>query len=169
MTVTGVDMSHWVFAYGSNMHLEDLRRWLENQGYSTAGIRTAEPAVVLDYRLVWNYFSVVRNGAAANAEPYEGAELLGVALAVDDATLAALDIKEGHPKRYRRDSQPVSARLLKSGSRVEAWLYRAQPEHLRSSFVPPRRGYIQLMIKAAEQQGLPAEYIGALRKVPTVD
>ena len=53
--------TEWVFAYGSNLHIEDLKHWLRHYGYCDQGIIQGLPAILDDYRLVWNY-SPVRQG-----------------------------------------------------------------------------------------------------------
>ena len=58
---------HWVFAYGSNMHLPDLKRWLGAQGCSKTGIHQITPAILEGFELVWNYWSPVRQGGAVSS------------------------------------------------------------------------------------------------------
>lgn len=159
----------WVFAYGSNMHLKDLTRWLRERGYPTTGIHRAAPARLRGWRLAWNYHSRVRAGAAANVQRDPSAHLLGVALQVDTATLEALDVKEGHPDLYYRGPAPHAAELLEEGRAVDAWLYVVRPQFLSPQPVAPRRHYLGLMIEAAQEHGLGSEYVLALRRVPTCD
>ncbi len=159
---------HWVFAYGSNMHLPDLRRWLGERGHDADGLLRFAPACVPGYELTWNYRSVVRRGGAANVIPRSGAELLGLALFVDDGLLAALDEKEGHPTRYDRGSVPVAARLRDEGAAIEVWLYQATDAHVVAGVAPPRASYLALLIEAAEEHGLAADYVERLRATPTL-
>ena len=159
---------HWVFAYGSNMHLPDLRCWLAAQGHPTDGILAAQPAALDGYRLVWDYFSPARQGAAANVAPAPGQTLLGVALQVDTPTLHAIDSKEGHPNRYHRGAAPLVARILAGGS-VSVWLYRVLPLFRQAVAVRPRRAYLQLMLQAAATHGLGDAYAAQLAATPTAD
>src|SRR5688572_13426247 len=92
---------HWVFAYGSNMDLEDLGLWLTNSNLPPARILQAQAAKLVGYRLVWNHFSETRGGGVANIEPADS-DLPGVAIQIDHQTLSALDRKEGYPSRYGR-------------------------------------------------------------------
>jgi hypothetical protein len=160
---------HWVFAYGSNMHLGDLARWLREDGSAQALPARVEPACIADFELAWDYRSVARGGGAANARPRPGGELRGVCLACDETLLAALDRKEGHPHRYARGPAPVWATLLASGEAVRAWLYRVTPAHERPGTVPPRAAYLHLLVQAAEEHGLGEAYIARLRATPTAD
>lgn len=94
----------WVFAYGSNMHREDLSRWLEARGLSGLLPRAEEVAILRGHRLPWSYFSRSRGAGAANVAPAEGEEVWGLAQLVDEDLLFALDEKEGHPERTSRRS-----------------------------------------------------------------
>lgn len=158
----------WVFAYGSNMDLEDLRRWFGERGHDANGIQAAECAVLPGYRLVWNYYSPGRRGGAANIEPQIGHELPGVALKVDAAALGAIDAKEGHPRYYSRGDRKMPIRLRDSGE-VEAWVYIALPERCSATPVRPRRNYLGLMIAAAERYHFPDWYLNELGATPTAD
>lgn len=157
----------WIFAYGSNMHLPDLSRWLRERGLDDAGLLRIERARVPDFELVWNYRSSVRQGGAANASPRAGAELRGLALFVDDGMLLAFDEKEGHPMRYDRGAAPVHTELLGSGAPVTSWLYRVTPAHESMIAVPPRSAYLRLLVEAAQKHDLGADYVQRLREVPT--
>jgi hypothetical protein len=158
----------WVFAYGSNMDVDDLRGWLAKKGHGADGILRVEPATLARHRLVWNYRSVSRNGGAANVEPCDGRELPGLALSVDPKTLKAIDEKEGHPSYYRRGSSPLSVRLHDS-SEIAAWLYIAVQARCNATPVWPRRDYLQLLVDAARKHALPAWHIAELEATPTVD
>lgn len=161
-----VEPHAWVFAYGSNMHTGDLSRWLAEHGYPDHGIQAVAAACLSDYGLVWDYDSKARHGGAANAEPRAGSLLHGVALAVDRQTLEAIDVKEGHPHRYSRGEQPLLARLA-TGEPVHAWLYVVQPEFRKPAPVRPRPEYLALMVQAAKDHGLPAQYVAALEQTET--
>lgn len=158
----------WVFAYGSNMDVDDLRGWLATKGLEADGIRRVERAALTGYRLVWNYRSTSRDGGAANVEPCAGQDLPGLALSVDAMTLTAIDQKEGHPRYYNRGSSPLPVRLL-TGEEIVAWVYVAIPDRCSASPVPPRRAYLQLLINAARQHGLPAWHVAELEATSTVD
>ena len=54
-----------IFAYGSNMHLADLNRWLQEQGGGVVGQFGVKVGRLLNYRLAWNYYSVSRGGGGS--------------------------------------------------------------------------------------------------------
>ncbi len=160
-------MLDWVFAYGSNMDLDDLRAFLAARGIN-GRIARAEPALLPGFRLAWNYFSRARAGGAANVEPAPDRELPGLALRVDAPALAGIDLKEGHPQRYRRGPKRVAVRL-RSGDVERAWLYVVEPAFRQDKTVLPTRAYLALLIGAARRHGFPRWYLDELAVTPTVD
>jgi len=158
----------WVFAYGSNMHMVDLRRWLAENGHGAGGIHRVEPATLPGYRLAWNYRSRTRNGGAANVAPAEGRVLPGLALLVDAVTLRALDMKEGHPSWYDRGASRHTLRLH-AGGVVDGWVYVATAARCSVDAVWPRREYLELLVVAAREHGLPHAHVAELEATPTAD
>jgi gamma-glutamylcyclotransferase (GGCT)/AIG2-like uncharacterized protein YtfP len=158
----------WIFAYGSNMNLGDLRRWLAENGVPTDGILKARPATLPGYRTVWNYRSKARGGGAANITQAVGRDLPGVALRVDGPTLAAIDKKEGHPEVYSRGNRR-HAILLGDATEVEAWVYVARPERCSDRGEWPRREYLDLLLDGARKHGLPPWRVRELEVTPTFD
>ncbi len=158
---------HRVFAYGSNMHLADLRRWMDDKAFGDARILGARAATLHGWELVWNYRSPSREGGAANVQRKEGGLLPGALVEVDARGLAAIDRKEGHPGRYRRGPDPVEVRLADEET-AHAWLYVVTDEYRQPSSVPPRAEYLRLLIEGALAHGLPEWHVEALRKVETL-
>lgn len=160
-----------VFAYGSNMHLSDLRRWLAAHGHRTDGILGAIPALLPGYRLVWHYYSSARRGGAASIAAAETGALPGVVLTCDADTFAAIARKEGFPTRYHRFR--VTVRPLATapggldGAPLPVWVYQVRPEYRQEETVPPTPGYLALLIQAAESFRLPDRHIQELKKTPT--
>jgi hypothetical protein len=158
----------WVFAYGSNMNLPDLRSWLGKYGYEPEGILEVVRAELPGYQLVWNYHSNSRRGGAANVKIAPNETLPGVALGVTADVLEALDQKEGNPKYYSRGTDRIRI-TLEGGRTVSAWLYVAVPERCSAVPVWPRKDYLQLLLDAAHEHGLPASHIDSLAETPTVN
>lgn len=173
-------MLHWVFAYGSNMDLDDVERWCRERGHEPIRILDAQVAELPGFALAWNYYSDARQGAAANVEEKAGRSLPGLVLQVSATGLGVLDRKEGHPRRYRRrllrvvtakESAPSpSGESAESGpacapdtAAIEAWVYQVQPEFLRSQPQHPTSTYVNIMLRAAERHGFPGWYLRELR------
>ncbi|HMR08077.1 MAG TPA: gamma-glutamylcyclotransferase [Polyangiaceae bacterium] len=173
-------MLHWVFAYGSNMDLDDVERWCHERGHEPIRILDAQVAELPGFALAWNYYSDARQGAAANVEERAGRSLPGLVLQVSATGLGVLDRKEGHPKRYRRrllrvvtakESAPSPPRAFgESGAArapdaaaMDAWVYQVQPEFLRPQPQHPTSTYVNIMLRAAERHGFPGWYLRELR------
>lgn len=155
--------SHWVFAYGSNMHLQDVARWFEGVG-AKPNIARCERAELREHRLVFDYYSKTRRGGAANITRCKGSRVWGAALSVDASTLASFDVKEGHPHLYRRWRGWV--RAYASGW-VQAWVYQVGARHTRRAFMAPSAHYRSLLVGGAAALQLPAYYQIALAALPT--
>ncbi len=159
---------HRVFAYGSNMHLADLRRWALENGLTPPRILHSHGAILRGYALVWNYRSVARRGGAANVGPSSRSRVIGVVMEVDQATLALFDSKEGHPGRYSRGTAPLKLVSLDSGETMSAWVYRVGERWLCEDVVRPTSKYRALLVEAARQHGLPEDYIEELEAIPVI-
>ena len=156
----------WVFAYGSNMHLADLERWMASRPPPRGRILRAEAAHAEGYRLVFNYYSPTRQGGAANVEAAPNRRLPGVAMELDEAALGAIDVKEGHPHRYHRSEARI---VLANGLGLDAWIYMVRPEYRAAEPVLPTRHYRRLLVEGALEFGLPEAHITGLRKLETCD
>ncbi len=156
--------SGWVFAYGSNLHGGDLERWFRQHSRPPPVLLEVVPALLSDWRLVWNYFSRSRGGGAANVEPAPGARLPGLALLPDAVTFAGIAAKESYPRVYDRQLVPLT---LADGRAVEAWVYVVPPERCSAQLEPPTREYLRLLIDGARQHGLDPDHISWLTAVPT--
>ena len=155
-----------VFAYGSNMNLEDLTKWLEKQNY-----RGERPVIIgaarLDgYRLTWNYWSPVRRGGAANVTVSRADCVWGALLEIEPSLLSFFDLKEGHPIRYDRGAHRKKLYSQKQDGLVEAWVYCVTPEYSRAETCLPTAHYLNLVMTAAIALKLPALYVKTLAEQP---
>ena len=151
--------TEWVFAYGSNLHIQDLKHWLRHYGYSDQGILQVLPAILDNYRLVWNYYSPVRKGGAANVHPAPGHHVMGALLELTPETLPGIDRKEGHPERYNRGEQPIATQSLDQKRKYLAWVYEVQPNYRTPEPTAPTQDYYDIMLDGIRQVGLPESWI----------
>jgi gamma-glutamylcyclotransferase (GGCT)/AIG2-like uncharacterized protein YtfP len=132
------------FAYGSNMSLVPMRQRCpdaENLGL----------AVLHRHR-----FFIMANGYASVVPQLEGI-VQGVLWRVSPSDLVALDVYEDvEGGLYRREMLPV----ICDGRSVSALVYiGAEPIE-----GVPRQAYMDLVIQAARENGLPEDYIEALSR-----
>jgi len=137
-----------LFAYGSNMAQAEIEAF-------APGARFLGAARLDGYRLELRRRSIRWGGGAADIVPRAGAAVWGALYELPD--LGALDAKEGAAlAAYRRRAVQVVAR--ESTVLAEAYeVIDKEPEE-----VSPTREYADLLMTAAGERGLPAEYVEEL-------
>jgi gamma-glutamylcyclotransferase (GGCT)/AIG2-like uncharacterized protein YtfP len=141
------------FAYGSNM--ADAVMAEKCPGYRFLGV-----ARLPDHRLMFNRRSVRTGTGVADVAPSDGAEVWGALYEIDDACLASLDRKEGNDWAYTREALPVE--LASDGKRQRAVTYIVRDKEPVE--VVPSTAYLDGIVSAAKERGLPARYIDSLRE-----
>lgn len=131
-------MTQLYFAYGSNLELQDWRIYCRRNGLHADGLQPLHPAVAPDHTLAFTRYSRKRGGGVLDILPRRGAAVTGMLFSVCDATLAALDHKEGAPNAYER--VPITV-LDGDGAEIEAFTYRVRPQD-RLPFVAPHADYL---------------------------
>ena len=146
------------FAYGSNMSRAQMRE--RCPGHELIG-----KAVLMNHALCFPRSSPVRNCGVAGIVVQPGAEVWGVVYRLHDEDLAALDRREGydpskpaHVNRYNR----MNVRALKDGAPLDCVTYIASAQPGRHV---PNAAYMAAIITGAEENGLPADYVAALRNI----
>ncbi len=149
------------FAYGSNM-------WRRQMAERCPEHELIGKALLPDHALCFPRSSPVRNCGVAGIVARPGAEVWGVVYRLNDRDLAALDRREGydaakpfHVNRYNR----MTIRVLRDGAALDCVTYLAREEPGRHV---PGLAYMQAIIEGAVENGLPEDYVAALRAVETV-
>jgi gamma-glutamylcyclotransferase (GGCT)/AIG2-like uncharacterized protein YtfP len=136
------------FAYASNMAPAVIMRLCPQHRY--LGV-----ARLADHRLAFTRRSVRTRTGVADIVQAPGETVWGVLYEIDDNGLAAIDRKEGHDWAYTRVTLPV--RLEAGGPERTAVTYTVRFKE--PAQVPPAREYLDLVIAAARERGLPGPYI----------
>lgn len=144
-TLAGTEL---YFAFGSNMDAAQMMQRAESANKLSIGF-------LPDHKLVFNRKGTYRPGGVASVEPSQGRRVYGVIYSVSGADMAALDEAED-PSAYQRVAHEV---IGLDGSRHVCQLYQAIPQ---GSFEPDQQ-YLQVLIKAAADSGLPAGYVAELK------
>ena len=146
------------FAYGSNMSRRQMAERCPDH-------ELIGKALLPDHALCFPRSSPVRNCGVAGIVAKAGAEVWGVVYRLNARDLAALDRREGydpakpfHVNRYNR----MTIRVLRDGAALECVTYLAREEPGRHV---PSLAYMAAIIEGAEENGLPEEYMAALRMV----
>ncbi len=143
------------FAYGCNMDPEFL---VEILGTPLA---RGWPARADGWRLAFNLADQAAGfGIVANLVEADGCCVHGVVYRLPHDALSALDAFEGVPEHYRRST--IWVEPLGRQARQAALVYLGQPRYAVAEG-EPRPGYLELLLRGAETQGLPADYVSWLR------
>ena len=132
------------FAYGSNMDSEQMAQ--RCPGAERVGV-----AVLPDYRVLINAQGV------ATVIPVEGGSVFGLLWRLSEKDVESLDRYEGVASgHYRREYVTVDA----NGDEIQALVYVA------TNVTPgkPRPGYLEGVLRAGAEVGLPAAYLAELSK-----
>jgi gamma-glutamylcyclotransferase (GGCT)/AIG2-like uncharacterized protein YtfP len=132
------------FAYGSNM--DEHQMAIRCPGAERVGI-----AVLPDHRVLINAQGV------GTVIPAKGKSVFGLLWRLSDRNIEALDAYEGVASGdYRREQVIVDI----DGVQIDALVYVA------TNVTPgkPRAGYLEVVLKAAAEVGLPESYLAELSK-----
>jgi len=151
------DLNELVFAYGSNMDIEQMR---ERCPHSDLAHFVAEAR---GWRLFFPRRSEGRKGGVGSIERNADSLVWGVVFYISKDDLARLDRYEGVPAAYARERVNV---MSVDGTRTdEVWTYIAVPQ---GAHFLPHGDYIGHYIRGAEHFGLPQEYIQQLKSIETL-
>jgi len=145
------------FAYASNMAPGVITRLCPRHGY--LGV-----AHLADHRLAFTRRSVRTGTGVAVIVRAAGEMVWGVLYRIDDNELTAIDRKEGHDWAYERVVLPVR---LEGGPERAAVTYTVRAKE--PAHVPPSRQYLDLVIAAARERGLPGPYVEQIEAVRVAD
>ncbi len=139
------------FAYGSNMDESEIRE-------HCASCRYRGPARLESHRLAFTRRSIRSGSGVADVLPAPGQEVWGALYELDERDLDALDAKEGRGWAYAREHKHVM--LSTDGSEHEAIVYAVISKEPVE--IAPSRAYLNRLIAAAEDRGLPEAYVATL-------
>ena len=132
------------FAYGSNMSRALMRR------HCPAG-REVGTAVLAGYRFI------ITIDGYASIVPHPGGRVYGVLWRLSPRDLVVLNAYESLDSGlYFRTTRPVQA----ADGQVAAMIYVARERALGR----PKPGYLDVVVDAAREWGLPGDYVGSLER-----
>jgi gamma-glutamylcyclotransferase (GGCT)/AIG2-like uncharacterized protein YtfP len=135
------------FAYGSNLDAEDWAGFCARHGFHEALLEPMSPALLLDVELTFDRHSASRQGGALNLRERPGQAVEGMLFRADDATLLALDAKEGAPNHYACVQRHA---VLPDGTVVEAMTYVGPSQ----GFCAPHADYLAVVRRGQLAHGL---------------
>jgi gamma-glutamylcyclotransferase len=146
--VAGFFRGEYYFAYGSNM---DAAQMLTR----CPSAMMIGPAMLPEHRLVFNRSGTYRPGGVANVELSAGERVYGILWKMATGDFARLDHTED-PRTYQRERARVYSLR---GQPYDCHVYLAIPDQPDL----PDHDYLDSLIQAGQNAGLPPEYLTKLR------
>ena len=145
-------MSDYHFGYGSNLDLDDWKKWCDNRGRKSNEMQV-EPGIFFlpDYELDFHYKSGSRGGGALDVVERPGHVVAGKLFKVTGDGWGSLDAKEGAPNYYRQEKVVV---LSENGEQRTAITYVVTQAKDEKKHVPPAPGYIEIVERAYDHYGI---------------
>ena len=145
-------MSDYHFGYGSNLDLDDWKKWCDDRGRKSNEMQV-EPGIFFlpDYELDFHYYSGSRGGGALDVIKLRGHAVAGKLFKVTGDGWKSLDAKEGAPNYYERKQVEV---LSENDERRTAITYVVVPDRVKKEHVPPRPRYIEAVERGYEYHGI---------------
>ena len=155
--------SVYYFAYGSNMHENDLKKWCEGHGRPSPEWTLLGVACLEGYQLSFNYHAASRNGGAANLMESPDHKVYGLLFDMSrQEDLETIRKKEGHPDIYRE----VLVAVEWNGESIsDVTTYKVVKAQERPGHQKPTTYYMDLILKSARKYGFPPEYIQFLERI----
>ena len=145
-------MSDYHFGYGSNLDLNDWKKWCDVRGRKSDEMQV-EPGIFFlpDYELDFHYKSGSRGGGALDVVERPGHVVAGKLFKVTGDGWKSLDAKEGAPNYYERKQVEV---LSENGEQHTAITYVVTQAKADKNHVPPAPGYIEIVERAYDHYGI---------------
>ena len=133
------------FAYASNMHQEQMKRWCPAS-------RFLQAALLRGFRFVYDGLSVTWDGAVGNIVAAENETVWGALYRITERDRLTLDAFEGYPRSYDHRDVEVVGR--------DGAVYRAMTfSRTGRPRGKPHPDYERIVIDGANECGLPDEYV----------
>ena len=145
-------MSDYHFGYGSNLDLDDWKKWCDKYGRKSNEMQV-EPGIFFlpDYELAFHYHSGTRRGGALDVVKLRGHVVVGKLFKVTGDGWASLDDKEGAPSYYRQEKVVV---LSENGEQRTAITYVVTQDKRSENHVSPAPNYIEIVERAYDHYGI---------------
>ena len=150
-------MSDYHFGYGSNLDLDDWKKWCDTRGRKSNEMQV-EPGIFFlpDYELDFHYKSGSRGGGALDVVERPGHVVAGKLFKVTGDGWKSLNRKEGYnPKRTTNSYEPKQVEVLsENGEQRTAITYVVTQAKDEKKHVPPAPGYIEIVERAYDHYGI---------------
>jgi len=157
-------MSDYHFGYGSNLDLDDWKKWCDDRGRKSNEMQVESSIFFLpDYELDFHYESGSRGGGALDVVERPGHVVAGKLFKVTGDGWKSLNRKEGYnPKRTTNSYEPKQVEVLsENGEQRTAITYVVTQAKDEKKHVPPAPGYIEIVERAYDHYGITKSHLWA--------
>ena len=147
-------MATYYFAYGADMDAEELDLQHDRRRQPRLRFAKSTPAVLKGYRLICDIASKSRRGGIFNVIPDPLSVVHGMIYELHPGdTISITAMKEGDVAEYALSLLPVKTR---KGEDIPALVLHAKEDKKQ---LKPSNTYLDIVIRAARQHGLPSEWV----------
>lgn len=140
------------FAYGSNLSHEQMKQRCPESKFIGR-------AILKNYKLIYDGYGPHRHGAVANILPQVGELVWGGLFELSQNDLNNLDKFEGYPNIYNRKEVSVENDRNDIIEKVFIYYKKSEAQGI------PSQEYQDIIVKGAEECGLPQDYIDKTLKI----
>ena len=167
-----IQENYHYFAYGSNMDLDHIKCWCQKKNRQPINPTKIYPAKLEGYELCFNYFSEKNwQAGAANIMDNSKECVYGLLMCLNESELVTIRKKEGFNNPDQRnngnsyDEIKVNVKKLDDNNKCSAVTYKAAKDKEKNEHQPPKKEYLDLIIRIAEKYNFPKEYIAELKAI----
>ena len=150
------------------MDCEDLLKWCVKKGKSPIVFACVSPALLKNYKLVFNHLSSSREAGAANIMESKGDKVYGLLCLVKEEDRAKIRNKEGSPNIYKEISN-LTIETLDGRVITDAFTFKLKKDKEKPNHQSPTRYYLDLLIGNARKYNFPSTYIDYLKSFDCKD
>lgn len=162
-------MAYRYFAYGSILDADHFAEWAREHGYEGRLLEGGAPAILDDFELALTVPSRYWLGAVGTVVPKPGGAVYGVLYSVPDDWADMIRHKEGVATGLYREIE-VEARLWTAGADdatmqlMTASAFVVVPGRAAATPPPPSQRWMEIVVRGAQQHGLPDLWIAELKR-----
>jgi len=149
-------MTHYYFAYGSNLSVAQMHQRCPDAVLSGFGC-------LRNYRLDFTHYSKGWECGVADIVRSEGENVCGLVYLISESDLASLDQYEGYPDVFDRVQETV---WINETSMTGVWVYSVRE---KQKFIAPSVAYLRIILDAALEYSFPAQYREFLKTIPAYE
>jgi len=151
--------SRLYFAYSGVLDRKAFEQWKDEHSYQFFNLPEGQVAVLKDYDLIFDFPSRWWGGRVAGLSAQKGSEVYGRLFEIPAVNWPVVQHKEGVVTGM---SVEIAVMVVVDGKEYEATAFVTNPQRASLEGSVSDR-YVEALVDGAQQSGLPAHYIQAIR------